>query len=104
MTDTSWPREADATIAVEAAAKAQYDALVTKRREIFPPSVVFPDWDDLDMVMKRNIKDEVLVPVWAALSALPDPRYTSWLEGLYCGLREGYEDDNPYPEPEPPAI
>lgn len=95
----TWPTEAAATAAVDAAAAAAHklgrDALL----ETLPPSTAarLPKWEDELPPVKMQWRQRVLPIVWAALEALPDPRHTAWLEGLYCGLRRGYEDDNPYP-------
>lgn len=96
MTDT-WPREGDATVAVDAAARKAFENMMAERAKAYPEGVVMPTWDDLDATDKLKVREGVLDIVWAALSALPDPRHMTWLEGLYCGLRQGYEDDNPYP-------
>lgn len=99
MTAEAWPTEDAATKAVDAAARAAYEAGVKARREVFPPSATFPEFDELSANEKVTVKNGVLPWVWAALEALPDPRHGAWVEGLYCSLRHGYEDDNPYPEP-----
>lgn len=83
--------EHDATLAVEAAAKAEYERVAE------PGSM---PWEDVPATIKLALRQHCLGIVWAALGALPDQRHTAWLEGLYCGLRQGHEDDNPYPAPE----
>lgn len=100
MSDKAWPRESDATVAVDAAARKLYDDMVAEHHKLSNEGPFFPHWDLLEPTTKLGYRQQVLTVVWAALSALPDPRHTAWLEGLYCGLRQGYEDDNPYAEPE----
>lgn len=87
--------EHDATLAVDAAAKHIYET------KIRPNTLsILPDWEDFSAVQKRNLKDQVLGIVWAALGALPDQRHTAWLEG--CLARDNGRDagDNPYPAEE----
>lgn len=93
MTDKAWPREADATMAVEAAAKAYYDS-VSKAPDA-------PAWDDLDVMVKLDVRNAVLSVVWAALKALPDPRHGAFLEGYDKAWRNWTGDHaaivpNPY--------
>lgn len=93
---SAWPTEAAATQAVEAAAKAAYDADVKQRREVFPPGVEFTEWDDLEPTAKLAVREAVLPLVWAALSALPDPRRAAWFAGYDHAEIIGIRDDNPY--------
>ena len=68
--------EHDATVAVEAAAKHVYETTIK------PNTLsMLPDWDDLPAVHKRNLKEQVLGIVWAALGALPDQRHLAYEEG-----------------------
>lgn len=61
--------EADATRAVDAAArKAWEDARDRARAGGWE---VPPSWDDLDKARKRNLKEQVLPIVWAALEVIP---------------------------------
>lgn len=88
-----WPTEAAATAAVKAAAIKAYENAMKAGGDI----VGAPDYDDLPEPTRRQVEEDLLPLVWAALQAIPDPRYAAWEQGLYCGLRQGYEDDNPYP-------
>lgn len=83
-----------ATLAVDAAARYVYTRSVANYAAQVPP------YEELDATRKLEVRESVLGIIWAALGALPDQRHTAWLEGLYCGLRQGYEDDNPYPAEE----
>lgn len=86
-----WPRESDATVAVEAAAKAAWEAST-------PASLIgIPlKWDELSPLDKSTIRNTVLPLVWAALSALPDPRYGAWNEGYHAGYEDGGFDEGGY--------
>lgn len=95
---TRWPTEEAATLAVDAAAKAAYDDNIKARKEVFPPSATFPEWDDLHPTEKLQIRESVLPLVWAALAALPDPRYTAWEAGMIASY-EDRDSPNPYPSP-----
>jgi hypothetical protein len=86
----SWPTDEARTAAVEAAGEALFESLANDEAK--------GSWSTLQPIVKHYFRDKVLPIVEAGLQALPDPRKTAWLEGLYCGLRQGYEDDNPYEE------
>lgn len=75
------------TDAVEAAAARAYEN---------GARIGWPTWTDLPAIQKLSFREAVMPIVMAALKSLPDPRHGAWIEGLYCGLRQGYEDDNPY--------
>lgn len=87
-----WPTEAAATAAVDAAARRQYE--LAKHDD-------WPAWKDLNPVHQLNIRDTVLQVVWAALTALPDPRYAAWEAGATSVELDGglVFADNPYPAP-----
>lgn len=91
----SWPTEEMMTVAVEAAARSAYDEAVRTATE---RGAVRLDWEKLPPLHKHRFREGVQPYVIAALRALPDPRRSVWIDGLYVGLRNGYEDDNPYPE------
>lgn len=95
MSAEQWPTEDAATKAVDAAAKNFFERAV-KAQGGDPDGV--DAWENQEPTIKNVWRQQVLPIVWAALQALPDPRSTAWLQGLYAGLRGGYEDDNPYEE------
>ena len=106
---SAWPRESDATVAVEAAARKIYEISVANHREIAPTGTQFAEYDDLDPMLKLSYREAALPAVWAALSALPDPRHGAWEEGYAAGSSDGafeaagsgedvvYPHENPYP-------
>lgn len=92
--------EAEATIAVEAAAKHVYEqnreaAAESLRRSGVLPTA--PPWDKLDPLAKREFKEAVLPIVWTALEALPDRSRGLWLEGFYAHEAGIREEACPYP-------
>lgn len=93
-----WPTEDAATKAVDAAARRAWEVDVAKRRTVFPPGMKFPDFDDLEPTQKLEIRNAVLPLVWAALTALPDPRYAAFEQGAEAGQAWGANyAENPYP-------
>lgn len=99
MTDASWPTEAMATVAVDAAARNFYETNVT-----VPEGGSKPSFDDLPATAKLQFRQAVLPIVWAALSALPDPRRVAWFEGYHFWYNNDlppehrdYGEGNPYP-------
>lgn len=106
----AWPTEDLATRAVDAAARYAYEQWSMKRDDL-PPGAVMPPYDDLDALMRLDIRQQVLPIVWAALTDLPDPRYAAWVEGYSAGSSDGafeasgsgnipglvYPHENPYP-------
>lgn len=96
-----WPRESDATVAVEAAAKAAWEAST-------PASLIgIPlKWDELSPLDKSAIRNTVLPLVWAALSALPDPRHGAWEEGFASAAYdfEAGEIERDVPNPYPSGL
>lgn len=97
MSAEPWPTEDAATKAVDAAARAYYDEQIKARREVFPPSAVFPTFDELEPEVRLGLREGVLPLVWAAVAALPDPRYATWTEGVIAGGNGLDTTDNPYP-------
>lgn len=96
----AWPTEHAATVAVDAAARAAYEADVEQRRKVFPPGVRFRTWEQYPADKKLEIRQAVLPIVWAALAALPDPRHGAWAEGREAGYDDAmYEERGvgPYP-------
>lgn len=89
-----WPTEYAATVAVHAAATKAWD----QAKESLPSSLQVP-FDDLPKVKQNEVKSAVLPTVWAALGALPDPRYYAWEEGLRASFVD-VDAKNPYPAPE----
>ena len=100
----SWPTEEAATKAVNAAAREVYERLRQARMGDAPT------WDVLDAPTKLPFREAVLPTVWAALTALPDPRYAAWEEGYAGGISDAafecegygtpptpYPHENPYP-------
>lgn len=78
--------EAEATVAVEAAAKKVYEANAegynaTMARAGLPGQ---PSWEDSNPLTKNQYREAVLPIVWAALEALPDRSRGLWLEGYYA--------------------
>jgi hypothetical protein len=94
-------------VAVDAAARAAYDEQVKAARPAYPAGVKFAEWENLDPNMKLQVRESVLPIVWAALSALPDPRRVAWEQGYAGGrsdssVEEGYKmGDSPYPHENP---
>jgi hypothetical protein len=60
------PTEHEGTVAVDAAARAVYDA----QRRSMPSGAA--SFDDLDVLQRNHFRESVLPFVWAALEALPD--------------------------------
>lgn len=79
------PTEHEATVAVDAAARAAYDEEAARAREILPPEAAASiiEWDDLTALDKNDWRESVLKLVWAALAALPDRRRGAWEEGYH---------------------
>lgn len=82
-----WPREGDATVALEAAARKVYES----SRQPSDPA-----WRDLLPGSQNAIKSSLLPIVWAALDALPDPRRGAWLEGYLTADNGGDVSECPY--------
>lgn len=91
MTAEAWPTEAAATVAVEAAARKAYEDTLNDYQSRHGGKVT--PWEQATPALKLSWRDHVLPVVWAALQALPDPRYAAWEEG-----REGGYDDAMYEE------
>lgn len=66
----SAPTEAEATIAVEAAARKAWNLQRAELRDRGFPS---PEFDHLDPMQQHRIREQVLLLVWAALEVLPRP-------------------------------
>lgn len=92
--------EHDATLAVEAAAKADYERVAKQMLERH--GEVATPWDETTPQLKLRWRQEVLDLVWAALGALPDQRHTAWLEGYVAAENDrlGSATPNPYPAEE----
>lgn len=92
------PTEHEATVAVDAAARAAYAAY----QNSLPEGVTSPAFDDLDPMQRNRFREVVLPLVWPALEALPDRSAVAWDEGwraAYADHRDkAYADhrDNPY--------
>jgi hypothetical protein len=97
-TAESWPTEDAATGAVDAAARDAWTRFAaTKSWDGNPPG-----FDDLDATVQLQFREVVLPAVWAALTALPDPRYAAWEQGRTAGeIFQGIAE-NPYPAPSVP--
>ena len=96
---SNWPRESDATVAVEAAAKRAYDDWRASH------NAHTPEWEDLGPVHQLRFREGVLPLVWAALEALPDPRREAWEEGrqaVYDIENDGWAPLNPERVPRNP--
>lgn len=96
-----WPTEEAATRAVDAAARDAW----TRFADSKDWGGEAPGFDDLDATVQLQFRNVVLPAVWAALTALPDPRYAAFEEGRAAGERESMlrgEADNPYPAPSAP--
>lgn len=89
-----WPTEDAATKAVDAAARDAYERY---RRTLAPREA--PEFDELEANVRLHFREVVLPTVWAALTALPDPRYAAFEQGAasveYAGGGVTY-GDNPY--------
>lgn len=96
MSAEAWPTEVAATAAVEAAARKTYEDGIAARAQVYPDGVELTSWDDLHAVGKLEVRNAVLPIVWAALAALPDPRYAVFEEGYAAGRTHSTEG-NPYP-------
>lgn len=95
---TAWPTEEHATLAVEAAAKALFEQGRRRAADLLPPQVAarLSVWDDISALEKNEWRQQVLEVVWPSLQALPDPRYTAWLEG-YVAADNGVDvEECPY--------
>lgn len=90
--------EHDATVAVEAAARADYEHVAKQMLE--RDGATAPPWDEVKPELKLRWRQEVLDLVWAALGALPDQRHTAWLEGYVASKTSLEADANPYPAQE----
>lgn len=106
MAAEQWPTEEAATVAVDAAARHSYEAGRAKALESLERAAQtgasIPEWDALHPVAKQAVKNEVLPVVWAALQALPDPRYAVYEEGYADGYGvhpgdQSHPNGNPYP-------
>lgn len=91
-----WPREGDATRAVDAAARAAFKVRYDETVKALGPDKYVRDWDDLTASERLAWRQSVLAPVWAALEALPDPRHWAWEEGLRASFVD-VNATNPYP-------
>jgi hypothetical protein len=103
MAAEPWPTEDAATKAVDAAARKVWEL----NRGALTRSLSSLDFDDLPVERQLEIRNSVLTVVWAALEALPDPRYVAWAQGFAGGYSDGGFDasgfgpyshhENPYP-------
>lgn len=69
----SAPSEAEATIAVDAAARKAWEDYRQEKRA-HGGGYVPPPFDELDKPAQRNLREQVLPIVWAALEAIARPR------------------------------
>jgi len=83
-----WPTSAAATAALKAAARKAYEN----------PDPEFPDYDDLPEPVRRQVEEDLLPLIWAALQAVSDPRYAAWEQGYSKGSSAIWngETTNPY--------
>lgn len=93
----TWVNEAAMTAALDAAARKAWELSCEERAKSYPPGTRFPDYDELLPMAKHRFAEQVMPIVWAALSALPDPRYAVWEEGYVAGVASPEADTNPYP-------
>jgi hypothetical protein len=76
------PTEHEATVAVEAAARAAFRVQLAETAEQTQISIErYSDWDDIGPVAQLGWRQQVLPLVWAALEAIPDRRHEAWLLG-----------------------
>lgn len=84
------------TAMVDAAAKGHYvralNPEVAQRM-----SVTVPEWDELPPLEKNRWREAVMMVVWDAVAAMPDPRYAAWSEGYIAADNGLNESTNPYP-------
>lgn len=96
---------------VDAAAKGHYERARESTRQAFAPQpMALPEWEDLPPLEKNRWRQQILMPVWDAVAAMPDPRHTAWEEGRVAGEADAeerssgadaiYPHQNPYPSPE----
>lgn len=83
------------TVIVDAAAKGRYAEAIQRAAREFDARL--PEWDELPPLEKNRWREAVMMTVWDAVAAMPDPRYAAWLEGLNAYPLTA--DDNPYPAP-----
>lgn len=111
MPENSWPTEDAATKAVDAAARKAHEE---SRREVAEATRIpierYSTWDEAGPIVQNQWRQRVLPIVWAALTALTDPRYPAWNEGYAYAWwaqtgTKGAEPGptaNPYPAPSAP--
>lgn len=104
MTAEQWPTSGSATAALKAAAVKAYEASVRgqARDAALITNVPYeepeiPPYDGLPERVRRSLEEELLPIVWAALAALPDPRYAAWEAGYIAADNGRDESINPYP-------
>jgi len=96
--------EHDATLAVDAAARAAYEARAKEMLDAHDEHAT--PWDEATPALKLAWRNSVLKPVWAALGALPDQRRAAWAEGYdhawhnWTGTHDPGDHANPYPAEE----
>lgn len=102
--NTAWT-DNQVDVAVKAGAAAMY---AQQRKALIHKAGADPegwpeDFADLDPETRNRIVDVAIPIVWAALTALPDPRYAAWEEGLASAdydFEKGAivpTTENPYP-------
>jgi hypothetical protein len=75
-------KDIDLTPAVEAAARAAYEAQLAETAEQTQiPIERYAGWDAIGPVAQLGWRQIVLPIVTAAIDAVPDPRYAVWVEG-----------------------
>lgn len=94
MSVEAWPTEEAATVAVDVAARKVFEA---QRPDI--PGVPQVEWEHLSPTVKLGIRESVLPIIWAALAALPDPRYAAWIEGFEEGSDDTFGSTGACPYP-----
>lgn len=105
MTAEKWPTEAAATAAVDVAARKAHEIELTRVRGLIPPTQhhLLPEWEQLGSMDQLALRERVLPLVWAALEALPDPRFGAWQAGKNAAMNSHPSHwnhlENPYPLP-----
>lgn len=74
------PTEHEATVAVDAAARALWASVNAQMQLPLPP------FDQLSPLEQNHFREDALPLVWAALGALPDRRREGWETGLQAGI------------------
>lgn len=99
----AWPTEEAATKAVDAAARRVHQDWADEILEKLGATV--QPFDEMPPAEQLPFRESVLPVVWAALTALPDPRYAAYEHGFADGeqherwRRDGGSKpaNNPYP-------